>query len=449
MDYSQTLAYLYASQPAFHLIGAAAYKPGFDNILQLMAHLGNPHQKLRCIHVAGTNGKGSTSHLLAATLLRAGLKVGLYTSPHLVDFRERIRVLTPSQSSLSDVPTQLTMIPEEQVVQFVEKHQALLDLIQPSFFETTFAMAANYFVEQEVDIAVIEVGLGGALDATNIITPILSVITNIGIDHTEFLGSTLASIAQQKAGIIKPHVPCVIGEANEETWDVFVRQAKACDIWGDGLETNTCRIWRADWCNFLKKKRRLRVPTCQLKGVYQEHNMQTAYVALQALRYADPTLPLMRDSYIADAYAHVMDWTGLMGRWQVLEQSPMVICDTGHNSHGLQYVMQQLRDLQTSANTLRIVLGMVQDKDIEEVLTLLPTDAVYYFTQANTSRAIPAEQLLKMYQKHMGEEVTTRASAYATVSEAILQAKHDALAQDVIFIGGSNYVVGEALHCLR
>ncbi|MBP3585943.1 MAG: bifunctional folylpolyglutamate synthase/dihydrofolate synthase [Paludibacteraceae bacterium] len=449
MDYSQTLAYLYASQPAFHLIGAAAYKPGFDNILQLMSHLGNPHQKLRCIHVAGTNGKGSTSHLLAATLLRAGLKVGLYTSPHLIDFRERIRVFTPFKDAPSDVITQSTMIPEEQVVQFVRDHQAVLELIQPSFFETTFAMAANYFVEQQVDIAVIEVGLGGALDATNIITPILSVITNIGIDHTEFLGSTLASIAQQKAGIIKPHVPCVIGEANDETWDVFVRQAQACDIWGEGLETSTCRIWRADWCNFLKKRRRLRVPTCQLTGAYQEHNMQTAYVALQALRYADPTLPLMRDQYIADAYAHVIDWTGLMGRWQVIEQEPMVICDTGHNSHGLKYVMQQLRDLQTSTNTLRIVLGMVQDKDIDQVLPLLPKDAVYYFTQANTSRAIPAEQLLKKYQKHIGEEVAIHASAYATVPLALQQAKRDAQPQDIIFIGGSNYIVGEALHHIR
>ena len=233
MTYQQTIDYLYASQPAFHLVGAEAYKPGLGNTLRLMAHLGNPHEQLHAVHVAGTNGKGSTSHLIAAALQAQGYRVGLFTSPHLVDFRERIRISG-------------AMIPENTVVQFVEEHRAFLDELCPSFFETTMALAFWYFAQQQVDIAVIEVGLGGRLDSTNILIPMLSVITNIGIDHTEFLGNTLAQIAGEKAGIIKPNVPCVIGETHSETQEVFLSRARECNILGDGLETTDCRLWFAD-----------------------------------------------------------------------------------------------------------------------------------------------------------------------------------------------------------
>ena len=230
MTYQETIQYLYASQPAFHLVGAAAYKPGLDNTYRLMAHLGNPHERLRAVHIAGTNGKGSTSHLIAATLQAQGYKVGLFTSPHLVDFRERIRISGE-------------MIPEEMVIEFVENNRAFLDEVRPSFFETTMALAFWYFAELQVDIAVIEVGLGGRLDSTNILTPLLSVITNIGIDHTEFLGTTLTQIAHEKAGIIKSHIPCVIGETHPDTQQVFLNRAHECDILGNGLETTDCRIW--------------------------------------------------------------------------------------------------------------------------------------------------------------------------------------------------------------
>ena len=270
-DYQQTIDYLYASQPAFHQVGAAAYKPGLGNTMALMQHLGNPHECLRAIHVAGTNGKGSTSHLIAAALQAQGYRVGLFTSPHLVDFRERIRINGQ-------------MIPEEFVVQFVADNKSFLDELRPSFFETTMALAFLYFAQQQVDIAVIEVGLGGRLDSTNILSPLLSVITNIGIDHTEFLGDTLPQIAREKAGIIKPYTPCVIGETDPLTQPVFLDKAQECHILGAGLETTDCRLWFADQCGYMRKRRLREVPLCQLGGLYQEKNQQTAFVALQVLR---------------------------------------------------------------------------------------------------------------------------------------------------------------------
>ncbi len=320
MTYSEAIQYLYDSAPAFHLVGAAAYKPGLDNTIALMEHLGNPHTKFRSIHVAGTNGKGSTSHLIAAVLQSAGYKVGLYTSPHLVDFRERIRINGQ-------------MIPKENVVQFVEDNRIFFDQVKPSFFETTMALAFDYFAQQQVDIAVVEVGLGGRLDSTNIITPLLSVITNIGFDHTEFLGNTLADIAREKAGIIKPDVPCVIGETDPKTAPVFIEAAKQNGIYGDGLETTDCRIWFADQCGYLRKRRLREAPACQLKGIYQEHNQQTAYVALQVLRNYTHFALHITPSAIANGYAHVCTLTGLRGRWETLCEKPLTICDTGHNSH--------------------------------------------------------------------------------------------------------------------
>ena len=432
MNYEQTLAYLYASQPAFHLVGASAYKPGLDNTYRLMSHLGNPHEQLRAVHVAGTNGKGSTSHLIAATLQAQGYKVGLFTSPHLVDFRERIRISGE-------------MIPRETVVQFVADNHAFLEEVRPSFFETTMAMAFWYFVEQQVDIAVVEVGLGGRLDSTNILTPLLSVITNIGIDHTEFLGDTLAQIAEEKAGIIKPNIPCVIGETHPETQEVFLSRARVCNILGDGLETTDCRLWFADQCGYMRKRRMKEVPACQLKGSYQEKNQQTAFVALQILRNICG-VELSKEA-IAKGFAEVCTLTGLRGRWEVLSQKPLTICDTGHNGHGLRYVAEQLSGLiASSPHRLHIVFGMVNDKDIDTVLGLLPENAVYYFTQPATSRALPAEELCRRWHAlHPIANPQSPISAFSTVREALTAAQEAATADDIIFIGGSNYVVGEVL----
>lgn len=428
MTYQEALRYLYDAAPAFHLVGAAAYKPGLDNVLALMAQFGNPHTKFHSIHVAGTNGKGSTSHLIAAVLQAAGYKVGLYTSPHLVDFRERIRI--------NGQP-----IPQQEVVDFVEKirnPQSPISRINPSFFEITMALAFDYFAKQQVDIAVVEVGLGGRLDSTNIITPLLSVITNIGFDHTEFLGNTLADIAREKAGIIKPNVPCVIGETDPETAPVFIEAAKRNGIYGEGLETTDCRIWFADQCGYLRKRRKNDVKECQLKGIYQEHNQQTAYVALQVLRnYTNHPLRITT-SAIAEGYANVCTLTGLRGRWETLCEKPLTICDTGHNSHGIKYVAEQLQQYQISnlQSQIHIVFGMVNDKDVDVVLKLMPKDAHYYFTQAQTQRAIPAKDLAQLFGS---------GDVFSDVPSAVRAAQKNATDKDIIFIGGSNYVVGEAL----
>ena len=433
-SYQQTLDYLYTSQPAFHHVGAAAYKPGLDNTLALMQHLGNPHNQLRAVHIAGTNGKGSTSHLIAAALQAQGYKVGLFTSPHLVDFRERIRINGQ-------------MIPEQQVVDFVDDNRPFLDQIRPSFFETTMALAFWYFVQQHVDIAVIEVGLGGRLDSTNVLTPLLSVITNIGIDHTEFLGDTLPQIAAEKAGIIKCNVPCVIGEVNEDIYPVFEERARACNIWGEGPETTDCRIWFANQCGYMRKRRLKEAPQCQLMGDYQQNNLQTAFVALQALRNVCG-IPLSVQS-IAEGFARVVDLTGLRGRWETLSLQPLTICDTGHNSHGIRYVVEQLTSLlahqcqQSGSATLHIILGMVNDKDINQVLALLPYDATYYFTQPNTPRALPSEQLYNRW-KNLHPHHSSSAF-YLAATDALTQAQHLAQPMDIIFIGGSNYLVGELL----
>ena len=397
MSYAETIQYLYNAAPPFHLIGGAAYKPGLQNMEALMTIVGHPERKLKAIHIAGTNGKGSTSHLIAAALQAAGNRVGLYTSPHLVDFRERIRINGE-------------MIAEDEVVAFVACHKEAIETIQPSFFEITTAMAFYYFAKQNVDYAVIEVGLGGRLDATNVLPPenvCLSIITNIGFDHTEFLGNTLAAIASEKAGIIKRSTPVVIGEADDETRPVFEAKANAVGA----------PIYFAWEHEYLRRVRMRVAPVSELQGYYQEHNLQTAFVALRALS--------MPNTAIAEGFAHVCSITGLRGRWETLSHAPLTICDTGHNSHGLRYVFQQLNELhQRHGGTLRIVFGMVKDKDIDVVRQLLPTDAVYYFCQAKTSRAIPADM---------------------TVEQAVKKAQNEASPDDIIFIGGSNYVVGEAL----
>lgn len=416
MSFHEAIEYLYASRPPFHQVGAAAYKPGLDNTLRLMAHLGNPHEQLRAIHVAGTNGKGSTSHLIAAALQASGLKVGLFTSPHLVSLTERIRING-------------TPIPEAEVASFVETNKDFLDSLQPSFFETMTAMGFWYFVREKVDIAVVEVGLGGRLDSTNVLNPILSVVTNIGLDHTEFLGTTLKKIAQEKAGIIKPGVPCVIGETHPQTMNVFLDKAQECGILGEGLETTDCRIWFADQCGYLRKRRMSEAAACELKGIYQEHNLQTAYVALKVLN--------IPRSAIHDGFAHVCQMTGLRGRWEILSEHPLTICDTGHNSHGLQYVAKQLRELPNP--DVYIVFGMVNDKDTEVVLRLMPSGERYHyiFTTPHTQRARSAQEMLAIWGKE--------GMAVDEPVEAIRYAQKHASAEDAIFIGGSNYLVSDAL----
>ncbi|MBR1877830.1 MAG: bifunctional folylpolyglutamate synthase/dihydrofolate synthase [Paludibacteraceae bacterium] len=438
MTYREAIDYLYNARPPFHIVGSDAYKPGLENTLRLMAHVGNPHEHLRAVHVAGTNGKGSTCHLIAAVLQAAGLKVGLYTSPHLVDLRERIRI--------NGEP-----IPEAGVAGFIERNRAFLDETQPSFFETMTAMAFAYFAEEKVDIAVIETGLGGRLDSTNVLTPLLSVITNIGMDHTEFLGNTLTRIAREKAGIIKPGVPTVIGETHPQTINVFMDRARECGILGDGLETTDCRIWFADQCGYMRSRRLREAPVCELKGEYQDKNLQTAYVALQVLRNCVPSPILrtshIRPSYIQEGFAHVCSLTGLRGRWETLQEQPLIICDTGHNSHGLQYIAHQLKGLRNPR--IWIIFGMVNDKDTDVVLRLMPKGERYryIFTTPDTLRARSAGEMYAMWNAFHSNEGMEAGSAIAIPEpqEAFNYALRHASPEDAVFIGGSNYLVGEIL----
>ena len=411
MNFSEAVTYLYSSRPPFHLVGKEAYKPGLDNTLRLMAHVGNPHEQLRTIHVAGTNGKGSTCHLIAAALQAAGLKVGLFTSPHLVSLTERIRI--------NGEP-----IPEETVAAWVSEHKAFLDETQPSFFETMTALGFWYFAHEQVDIAVIETGLGGRLDSTNVLHPILSVITNIGLDHTEFLGNTLTQIAREKAGIIKPGVPVVVGESHPQTINVFLGKAQEC-----GSE-----IYFADQCEYLRRTRLKVAPECELHGNYQEHNLQTAFVALRAISNVGFQISSLS---IREGFAHVCTLTGLRGRWEILHERPLTICDTGHNSHGLQYVARQLKELPNPQ--VWIVFGMVNDKDTDMVMRLLPQGEKYHyiFTRPDTQRARSAEEMLAMWGKP--------GIAIDSPEEAIRYAQQHASEEDAIFIGGSNYLVGYAL----
>lgn len=413
MTYNEAIDYLYNARPPFHMVGGAAYKPGLENTLRLMEHVGNPHLRLRAVHVAGTNGKGSTAHLIAAALQASGLRVGLFTSPHLVSLTERIRV--------NGIP-----IPEAKVADFIERNRAFLDSVQTSFFETMTALAFDYFVQECVDIAVVEVGLGGRLDSTNVLNPILSVITNIGFDHTEYLGNTLTKIAREKAGIIKPHVPVVIGETHPQTMNVFMERAQECES----------EIFFADQCEYLRRCRIRFVRECELKGNYQEHNLQTAYVALRAIG--------IKNAAIRDGFAHVCSMTGLRGRWEILREKPLIICDTGHNGHGLQYVAKQLRELPHPQ--VWIVFGQVNDKDTDVVMRLLPDGERfhYIFTTPNTHRARTAAKMLTMWHE---SGIRNQASAVRIdhPEEAFRYAQEHASENDAIFIGGSNYLVGEAI----
>ena len=430
MNYAETCEYLFNQMPMFERQGASGYKEGLSNTIALDNHFNHPHQSYTTIHVGGTNGKGSVSHTIAAILQECGYRVGLYTSPHLVDFRERIRV--------NGQP-----ISEEYVINFVEKERSFFEPLKPSFFEVTTAMAFQYFKEKNVDIAVVEVGLGGRLDCTNIITPAISIITNISFDHTQFLGNTLAKIAAEKAGIMKAGVPVVIGEANDETRPVFQAKAKVTNcpliFAQDEPEVSYAAPWSKDGMTYHTKH--LGDFKGDLGGIYQERNMNTVLKALEVLA-GKGYLYLTKNDKIAheikEAIAHVAEKTGLMGRWQLIQDAPMVICDTGHNVGGWQYLSQQLRN--TGCKQLHMVFGMVDDKDVDGVLELLPTDTVYYFTKADSHRAINEETLCEKAAKN-----GLQGNAYPTVEEAYNAAYVAASSNDLIFIGGSSYVVGDFL----
>ena len=428
MNYKETIQYLYDCVPMFQNVGAQGYKEGLANTLALDEHLGHPHRSYRTIHVAGTNGKGSCSHTIAAILQSAGYKVGLYTSPHLVDFRERIRVNGQ-------------MISEDYVVRFVAEQRPFFEPLQPSFFEVTTAMAFKYFEEQCVDIAVIEVGLGGRLDCTNIITPILSVITNISFDHTQFLGHTLAAIAAEKAGIIKAGVPVIIGETNAETKAVFLAKAEEVNapiVFAE--DSGEILSFEQDYAHatLLYTTRTMSELRGELCGYCQEKNTNTVLHALAALRQAGLHFG---EPDVRRGFAHVCELTGLMGRWQRLSTYPTVICDTGHNEGGFAYIVRQLEA--QPCHAMRIVFGMVSDKDVTTILAMLPKNAVYYFTQASVKRALSADDM-----RQKAALCGLSGHSYPTVSEAYNAALSDAEADDFVYVGGSSYVVADLLSFL-
>ena len=423
MNYQETTEYLFNSTPVFEKIGAAAYKPGLQTTEALDEHFGHPHRKFKTIHIAGTNGKGSCSHTLAAILQEEGYKVGLYTSPHLVDFRERIRINGKC-------------ISEEYVIDFVEKHRAYFETLHPSFFELTTAMAFKYFAEQKVDVAVIEVGLGGRLDCTNIITPILSIITNISMDHTQFLGDTLEKIAGEKAGIIKSSVPVIIGEDLQETRPVFEAKASHSPILFAQDDENQEIVSYSHVPNGMKYvTKNWGILEGELAGEYQAKNMNTILNAVKLLM--NMGIVKRRESIIS-GIQKVSLLTGLMGRWQKLKEHPLTICDTGHNVGGWQYLAPQIAN--QTYDTLRIVFGMVDDKDVETVMKMLPHDAIYYWTQACTKRAIKVEKIADL-----GSKYHLHGKGYHSVKEAFKAAQEEASSHDFVFVGGSSYVVADLL----
>jgi dihydrofolate synthase/folylpolyglutamate synthase len=404
MNYQEILDYMYAQLPMYHRIGPAAYKPGLDNTITLLNQVGNPHHGLRCIHVAGTNGKGSTSHLIASVLQEAGFKTGLYTSPHLKDFRERIRING-------------IMIPADEVVQFVETYRNAWEDLKPSFFEITVALCFWYFKKENTDFAVIETGLGGRLDSTNVITPEISVITNIGFDHMNLLGDTIEKIASEKAGIIKKNVPVVLGKMRDDAKQIM--QQKAAFEKAELIDSAQCTDSIAE------------VP---LRGFYQKENSTTAWCTLKALQRKFP----ITDTHIHKGFSNVIINTQLMGRWQNLQESPRVIVDVGHNEDGIRFIVQQLQS--ETYNRLHFVLGLAADKDLNHILRLLPKDAIYYFCKANIPRGMNATLLAQEAAIHgLNGEV------FPTVFDAFQAAKNSADQNDLIFVGGSFFTVAEVL----
>ena len=428
MTYQETLEWMFNKLPMYQRIGAAAYKADLNNTIQLLQMLDNPHRNFKSIHVAGTNGKGSTSHMLASVFQEAGYKTGLYTSPHLIDFRERIRINGE-------------MIPEENVVQFIDFYKDKFEAMELSFFEMTVGMAFDYFSKEQVDIAIIEVGMGGRLDSTNLITPELSIITNIDFDHMKFLGDTRAKIAYEKAGIIKPGIPVVIGETHPETQQVFIDKAQEChspiyfadqifDCDKIHIESNTEQQFDV-WKQSELYMEALEIP---LMGNYQQKNLTTVMCALGLLR---DKFHLSEDD-IRSGIAKVVNNTHLMGRWQILGKEPLIIADTGHNVAGITEVVQQLAEM--NYEKLHFVLGMVNDKDIDSVLQLLPHGAEYYFCKADIPRGLDAH-ILAQKAFDMG----LRGQVYESVSHAYRSAVNNAHFDDIVFIGGSNFTVAEVV----
>jgi dihydrofolate synthase / folylpolyglutamate synthase len=431
MNYQETLHYLYTQLPVFTRVGASAYKADLGNTLELCRRLDNPQHKFKSIHVAGTNGKGSTSHMLAAVLQTAGYKTGLYTSPHLKDFRERIRVNGQ-------------MIPEQTVIDFVAKHRPDFDEIFPSFFEMTVALAFDIFAKEQVDIAVIETGLGGRLDSTNVITPLLSIITNIGWDHMNLLGDTLPKIAAEKAGIIKPNIPVIIGEKQDEVADVFIRKAEEekarisfaselFEVKGERLKDKGNDFLNIEITHHsLLTTHHLQL---DLPGSYQIKNVKTVLAAVDELRQQGYTIT---DDHIKIALKQVKTLTGLHGRWETISQNPLTICDTGHNPEGIAEVLKNIATV--PYNHLHFVLGMVNDKDISKVLSMLPTDATYYFCRPDIPRGLEAESL-----KEKAESFGLQGEVYLSAKTALNAAQKAAGANDMVFAGGSTFVVAEVV----
>ena len=406
MNYTETVNWMFQQLPLYQLQGATAYKADLTNTILLVNHIGNPEKKLKCLHVAGTNGKGSTSHLLASVLQEAGYKVGLYTSPHLKDFRERIKI-----NGIE--------ISEEFVCEFIGANKPFFEANELSFFEMTVGLAFDYFVKENVDIAIIEVGMGGRLDSTNIITPLVSVITNIGFDHTQFLGNTLEAIAGEKAGIIKPKVPVVIGEYLEETKPVFIDKAKA---------TNSKTYFASDLVTTSYPSK--------LLGDYQISNKKTALQTLKVLQ--EQNQYKISEENIINGFWNVIENTGLQGRWQQLGNNPKIICDTAHNSHGLKIVLNQIQ--KEHYKTLHVVFGVVNDKDLAEILPLFPKKAVYYFCKPNIPRGLDAKAL-----KEKAIAYQLYGEIFHSVSEAYQKAREMAATHDFIYVGGSTFVVAEIL----
>jgi dihydrofolate synthase/folylpolyglutamate synthase len=404
MNYQETTNWMFNQLPMYQLQGASAYKKDLTNVVLLADHLDNPQQKLKCIHVAGTNGKGSTSHMLASVLQEAGYKVGLYTSPHLKDFRERIKING-------------TEISEDFVCEFIGKHKSFFEENDMSFFEMSVGLAFDYFAKEKTDIAIIEVGLGGRLDATNIITPLVSVITNIGIDHVQFLGNTLESIATEKAGIIKPEIPVVVGEYTLETQPVFLAKA---------LENKAEIYFASDLIS--------ETYPSDLLGDYQTHNKKTVSQTIKILN--EQTNFKVSDENIKSGLLRVVKNTGLLGRWQQLGENPKVICDTAHNKNGLEIVLKQIQ--KETFNRLHIVLGVVNDKELSEVLPLFPKNASYYFCKPNIPRGLDAALL-----QEKALEFGLKGNIYNSVTAAYTDSKKNASKDDFIYIGGSTFVVAE------
>ncbi|MDV6168220.1 folylpolyglutamate synthase/dihydrofolate synthase family protein [Flavobacterium sp. DG1-102-2] len=404
MNYTETVEWMFAQLPVYQFQGASAYKVDLTNTLLLTAHLGNPEREVKTIHIAGTNGKGSVSNMLASILQESGYKTGLYTSPHLKDFRERIKINGED-------------ISEDFVVKFIADNKSFFESSQLSFFEMTVGLAFDYFRQEKVDIAIIETGLGGRLDSTNVITPLVSVITNIGMDHMQFLGDTLTAIAGEKAGIIKAGIPAVIGEYITETKSVFLAKAK---------EVNAPLYFASDEV--------VEHYPSDLKGDYQKQNQKTVLKTIELL----PENFAVNPEHIKQGLLHVSKNTGFMGRWQQIHSGPVVIADTAHNSHGLKLVMAQL--VEQKFDTLRIVLGVVNDKDLPSILPLFPKDAVYYFCKPNVPRGLDVVIL-----KEAAESFGLQGKIYNSVTEAYQTALGDSAISDFIYIGGSTFVVAEVL----